>query len=365
MNMKRTFLTGLIATMLAVAGSAAWGVGPGVIQLYQYPTQLPDDNWEYIYDVIGDDTPVVHADISGFDAALIVNQFTAGPRTLFQKWDWLAANNWSQSDQYGSYSTDGVNWTLPSQPWAIENTWHTPGEYQAGWFLGNPAPKFVYGGMLYSDDQGVEFPAMYQGVPVSGLMLTFRIVHPYAPDEIDWSIHNFYGGSSGTVLGPGPAPPEPPPGSFDGDYDVDDIDIDMLCDFIRNSMPYDLLYDISGDGVTGGTDGFVDTLDLDYLIRFLVETSLGKGTEYGDFNLDGVIDTTDLTRLATNYGADDWKWDDGNANRHLDTDIDNTDLTILATYYGFGEPDLVPEPMTLSILALGAAGLLRRRPVHR
>jgi len=155
-------------------------------------------------------------------------------------------------------------------------------------------------------------------------------------------------------------PPEPVPGDFDGIDGVNDIDIDMLCDFIRDGTPYDSLYDISGS-VEGVADGFVDTLDLDYLVRVLVETAIGNGTEYGDFNLDGLVDTTDLTRLATNYGPDDRKWDDGNANRYIDTDIDNTDLTILATYYGFGEPDVVPEPATLTLLAIGAAALLRRR----
>jgi len=151
------------------------------------------------------------------------------------------------------------------------------------------------------------------------------------------------------------------PGDFDSDTDVDDEDIDMLCDFIRLGLAYDEKYDISADGTSGGTDGSVDLLDLAYHVRSLVETAVGNGTEYGDFNLDGMVDTTDLTRLATNYGDDDWKWDDGNANRYIDTNIDNTDLTILATYYGFGEPDIVPGPATLFVMGCGAAGILRRR----
>jgi len=155
--------------------------------------------------------------------------------------------------------------------------------------------------------------------------------------------------------------PPPPPGDFDLDGDVDDADIDLLGDFIRGSLPYDLLYDVSGPGEDGVPDGFVDINDLNYHVHVLVETSIGTGTEYSDFNLDGKIDNTDLTRLAANYSNADWNWDDGNANRHIDTNIDNTDLTILATYYGFGGPDVIPEPMTLSILALGASGVLARR----
>jgi hypothetical protein len=192
-----------------------------------------------------------------------------------------------------------------------------------------------------------------------GLTFTLRVVYD---DVIDPATIGWSGDATidNDILGDFTIP-VPPLGSFDGDYDVDDIDIDLLCDAIRTSSTNFGLFDISADGVTGGTDGVIDTLDLDYLIRFLVETSIGTGTEYGDFNLDGVVDTTDLTRLATNYGDNDWKWDDGNANRYIDTNIDNTDLTILATYYGFGETDVVPEPATMSLLALGGLALIRRR----
>jgi len=85
------------------------------------------------------------------------------------------------------------------------------------------------------------------------------------------------------------------------------------------------------------------------------------GTEYGDFNLDGVIDTTDLTRVAAYFGTGT-KWDQGNANRYLDLVVDNTDLTILATYYGFdATADTVPGPASAGLLLLGASAVLRRR----
>jgi len=152
------------------------------------------------------------------------------------------------------------------------------------------------------------------------------------------------------------------PGDTNNDGSINELDIDRMADAIRNGSTFFEMYDISADGTTGGQDGVIDTLDLDYLIRFLVETAIGNGTEYGDFNLDGKVDVTDLTRLSTDYGTGD-TWAKGNANRYIDLLTDTTDLTILATYYGTGpaDPDAVPEPMTLGLLAMGASGLLARR----
>ncbi len=160
------------------------------------------------------------------------------------------------------------------------------------------------------------------------------------------------------------------PGDVDDDGDVDADDIDLMGDYIRTGIaPTTANYDLSDDGENGGTDGFVTILDLDYLVRFLVETSAVDGdgnpifgTQYGDFNLDGEIELGDLTRLGTYYGVGD-KWVEGNANRYLDEDIELGDLTILGTYYGAsnGGVDAIPEPMTLSLLALGATGVLGRR----
>jgi len=143
-----------------------------------------------------------------------------------------------------------------------------------------------------------------------------------------------------------------PPGDFDGDGDVDALDIDALADAIRLGLT-DAKYDLTGDSL-------INTADLDMMVRSLVETTIGNGTEYGDFSLDGQIDTTDLTRLATFYGPGT-KWSEGNANRNIDMLIDTTDLAILATYYGFGVPDAVPEPASAGLLLLGASAVLRRR----
>ncbi len=142
------------------------------------------------------------------------------------------------------------------------------------------------------------------------------------------------------------------PGDFDtdGDVDVDDIDI------LRNNMG-NLAYDLDGDGDT-------DADDLAHLVEDLVEWyrpgigTSGVGTEMGDFNLDGVINTTDLTILAANFGRVLGGWSIGHAN--TDSVIDTTDLAILATNFGFVASGEVPEPATLFVMGCGAIGLLRR-----
>jgi len=142
---------------------------------------------------------------------------------------------------------------------------------------------------------------------------------------------------------------------FDQDGDADADDIEALRLHIRAG---DLRYDVDGDG-------YCLMSDLELMISDLVEWSSpagqGVGTAMGDFNLDGQVDTTDLTRLAAHYGTQG-TWAEGNAN--YDPMIDVTDLTILARYYGFDATagaDAIPEPVALLVMACGLAGLLRGR----
>ncbi len=88
---------------------------------------------------------------------------------------------------------------------------------------------------------------------------------------------------------------------------------------------------------------------------------------YGDVNLDGLSDQTDLGLFAQNYEvlgpgvADGRNWDQGDFSG--DGIVDQTDLGLLAQYYevyGFGG-GAVPEPASLVLLASGAACLLGRR----
>ncbi len=114
-------------------------------------------------------------------------------------------------------------------------------------------------------------------------------------------------------------------GDMDGDGDVDAEDIDLLSADFADAGHAGPQSDLDGDGDA-------DQADMDIMVHDLVETAVGIGTEYGDFNLDGLINTTDLTILATNFGAGTL-WSEGNANS--DSVIDTTDLAILATHSGF------------------------------
>ena len=149
---------------------------------------------------------------------------------------------------------------------------------------------------------------------------------------------------------------QPPsdPGDFDGDGDIDADDVDILCANMGGDLdPYDL-----------NEDGVVDEDDMIFHIETLIEydtngdgTPDGVGTYQGDFNLDGVVNATDLQIMKGGFGAAGG-YADGNAN--CDTVVNATDLQILKGNFGLSA-SAVPEPLTIGLLSLGGVALLRRR----
>jgi len=124
-------------------------------------------------------------------------------------------------------------------------------------------------------------------------------------------------------------------------------------DIFAASIPEyaDTLHDfLSTDLLPGDADlnGRVDAMDYLAVKRYLGTTS-GASWENGDFNGDGAVDRDDYHAVVVNFG------------------YTSTPHPIM-TPPGPGGPgggapgDVVPEPTILSLLAVGALALVRRRP---
>lgn len=96
--------------------------------------------------------------------------------------------------------------------------------------------------------------------------------------------------------------------------------------------------------------------------------SLTVGVEdllLGDANLDGVVDLLDLGILGDNYGlASGATWEQGDFDGNGTVDL--LDLGVLGDNYGLAgggslELSVAPEPTTMTLIALGAAALIRRK----
>lgn len=152
-------------------------------------------------------------------------------------------------------------------------------------------------------------------------------------------------------------------GDADLNFVLEATDIDLLYD-AKDALSTANIHDIDNDG------GPTDQDDVNLLVTGVLNT------QFGDANLDGVINGLDLSALASNW-QDTTGWAGGDFNG--DDFVNGLDLSLLAANWQFvagsfggggvtfndaqvtGSLGGIPEPGSGVLLVLGAALLARRR----
>lgn len=128
-------------------------------------------------------------------------------------------------------------------------------------------------------------------------------------------------------------------GDFQSNLITNGADIDALyLNLGSTAWTYDM--DVSG--------GPADQADVDTLVR------IAFGSEYGDTNINGVIDSTDFNTFAANYGNTNRGWAQGDFTG--DRKVNTLDFNLLAGNFGFvGQgPNGIPEPWVEPSATLGS-----------
>jgi len=132
-------------------------------------------------------------------------------------------------------------------------------------------------------------------------------------------------------------------GDTDGDGDVDADDIDNFTAQDTGDALNEEMYDLTGDMALDAIGGPSNAEDMNELIREIL------GTEYGDANLDGLVNSADLSILAANFGGSGKGW--ATADLNGDDIVNSADLSILAAFFGFNNM-AAPGEIGLSTAAL-------------
>jgi autotransporter-associated beta strand protein len=123
------------------------------------------------------------------------------------------------------------------------------------------------------------------------------------------------------------------------------------------------------DGSWTGTGITSSSAALDPMNRAIGYTSasgvVSVGfTATGDANLDGIVNSSDFSALADAYNSTSGGWGGGDFN--YDGVVNALDFNAMASNFGTDlnpQPlgSLVPEPMSMSLIGIGALSLMRRR----
>ncbi len=133
------------------------------------------------------------------------------------------------------------------------------------------------------------------------------------------------------------------PGDFDASGVVDAIDIDLLSQQIESATP-DVAFDLT-------SDGSVDAADRDFLVRDIL------GTNYGDSNLDGIFNSSDMVAIFVVGEYEDGidgnsTWAEGDWDG--DSDFDSADLVLAFRSGGFSAAAMPSRLVDLTIESLFA-----------
>lgn len=148
-----------------------------------------------------------------------------------------------------------------------------------------------------------------------------------------------------------------------GDYNYDGVvnaaDVDFSARGVNGGIENALL-DLTGTGTVEDAD--LTTLLQSGAIGSSASNAFdGQNTWRGDANLDGQVNSTDALALGSNWQTGSGMgWATGDFNG--DGAVNSTDALALGANWQNGVgPGVVPEPATLSVLALAGLALLRRR----
>ncbi len=171
-------------------------------------------------------------------------------------------------------------------------------------------------------DEPAIIPRIVQDEVVYDNLAPWPVSAAGSGDSLQRSGRQAYGNAPQSWVGATPTagsfdPGDSIPGDFNGDGKVDVADLNLFCAGFQANPP-DPKFDLTGDGT-------VDESDRDRMVRDIL------GTDYGDADLDGRFDSTDLVVVfqAGQYEdgiAGNSMWGTGDWN--CDGDFDTSDLVL-------------------------------------